>query len=156
MSEDLITTKRLAEILGMTERRVQQLAAENVFKKFGRGRFQLADSVQKYLAYQLDLERKKYNKNDLSINEARRRREQAEASLKEIELGKQRGELLEKSDVIRVWQKILTVLKNRLLVMPSKLSPHLLGMNSVNEIKMRMDEEIFNALDELTDSRNFD
>jgi len=155
MSEDLITTKRLAEILGMTERRVQQLAAENVFKKFGRGRFQLADSVQKYLAYQLDLERKKYNKNDLSINEARRRREQAEASLKEIELGKQRGELLEKSDVIRVWQKILTVLKNRLLVMPSKLSPHLLGMNSVNEIKMRMDE-IFNALDELTDSRNFD
>jgi len=155
MSEELINTKRLAEILGMTERRVQQLAAENVFKKIGRGKFQLIDSVQNYLSYQLDLERKKFNKNDMAINEARRRREQAEAFLKEMEVGTRRGELLEKEDVMKSWQKILSIVKTRLLALPSKLSPQLVGLDTVNEIKSKLDEEIDRALNELTNSGNY-
>jgi phage terminase Nu1 subunit (DNA packaging protein) len=153
---ETVNTKRLAEIFGITERRVQQMAVDGILKKKGRGRFVLSDSVQKYIMYHIELERKKFKKHDMDINEARKRREIAEATLKEIDLQKREGEILEKSDVLQLWQKILSILRNRLLNIPSKLSPQLIGMNTINEIKIKLDEEIYQILNELSDSTTFE
>lgn len=157
MSE-LVTTKKLAAILGITPRRIQQLSGppDNVFRKISRGKFDLSDSIQKYISYQIELERRKYKKNDMDINEARRRKEIAEAELKEIELERQKGDLLPKNEVILTWQKILSVLRSRLLAMPAKLAPILMGLSTISEIKNELNIEIRNMLEELSNAKNFE
>lgn len=48
-----ISSSQLGDVLGMTERRVQQLEAESVFENVGKGRskrYRLADAVQALLA----------------------------------------------------------------------------------------------------------
>lgn len=51
MQRRQVTTEELALVLGISERRIQQLAKENVLERRGRGLFNLCDSVQDYIAY---------------------------------------------------------------------------------------------------------
>ena len=156
MRDEIVTTNRLAFVLGITARRVQQLAGEGVFNKVSRGKFHLSESIQKYISYQLLLEKKKYNKNDLEINEAKRKRETEEAFLKEMELEKRRGELLEKSEVINTWQKILSVIKTRSMALPTKLAPQIIGMDRVADIKNALDKEINGFLTEISEAKHYE
>jgi phage terminase Nu1 subunit (DNA packaging protein) len=45
----------LGQLLGLTGRRIQQLAKDNVFKKEGRGKYPIAESVAAYIHYQTEL-----------------------------------------------------------------------------------------------------
>jgi len=51
-----ISVKFLAEVLGVTERWVQQLEKQGVLKKSGRGRYDLAASVQAYIKFKVESE----------------------------------------------------------------------------------------------------
>jgi hypothetical protein len=47
-----VTAKELGDVLGLTDRRIRQLAEEGVLDRVERGRYPLANSVQAYLAAQ--------------------------------------------------------------------------------------------------------
>lgn len=51
-----ISVKFLAQVLGVTERWVQQLEKQGVLTKTGRGRYDLAASVQAYIAFKVESE----------------------------------------------------------------------------------------------------
>lgn len=51
-----ISVKFLANVLGVTERWVQQLEKQGILKKTGRGRYDLAGSVQAYVAFKVESE----------------------------------------------------------------------------------------------------
>ncbi len=85
---DIVSTKDLASVLGISDRRIQQLTKESILPAETRGRYSLPQSIQKYISYQLTLERKKFKKHDLDINKVRLARENTEARIKEIELQK--------------------------------------------------------------------
>ena len=51
-----ISVKKLAAILGIGERWVQQLERQGVLKKAGHGRYHLAESVQSYIAFKVKSE----------------------------------------------------------------------------------------------------
>ena len=82
--------------------------------------------------------------------EARQRRLSAQAQLTELELGQQQGQLVKREEIIEAIQKSLLQLRNRLLSIPSKLSPALAVEASAALTKSILEDEIHKALTELS------
>ena len=64
-----------------------------------------------------------------------------------LELGKERGALLPKEDVQAAFVALATNLKNRLMVLPGKLSHELVNQRSANKIMEVLDAEIRECLE---------
>ncbi len=80
------------------------------------------------------------------LTEARTRKENALAGLRELELRKRQGELLEYSQVKAEWSKLLTTFKNKMLYIPGKVARSLAGAKDDRERMVILDKEIKEAL----------
>jgi phage terminase Nu1 subunit (DNA packaging protein) len=141
-----ITTLQLAEILGITSRRIRQLAEMGVFNPKPGGIHNLKFAVQGFLKYQIEKER---NSDDV-LKDAERRKAVAEAELKEIQLKVTKGKLVEIEKVIEDWQKVISVFRTRILTASTKVAPLLIGLRSVKRIKTIVDAELNESLNELS------
>jgi len=90
--------------------------------------------------------------SDWDLEEARRRREAAEAALKEMELAKARGEVVEIEAVADIVGDDYSRVRARLLSIPPKCAPLAIRAESVMEIREILDDGIRAALDELSSS----
>src|ERR1043165_7652711 len=88
--------------------------------------------------------------SSLDIEEARRRKIAAEAALCELELSKQRGEVVSLSVVANVIGDQLSACKAKLLSIPSKVSPLVATTGDVQECRDLLDSAVREALDEIT------
>jgi len=149
----IVTTHELGDILGITDRWIQKLVKEGTIKQESRGKFDLSTVIRQYISHAIEVEKgKRRSSDDIELDEAIRRKEAAIAQIKELELEKRKAEIYEKSEIIEAWQKLLSILKTRLLNLGSKTAPQLIGLSQINEIKIKIDTEIKNILDELSKS----
>lgn len=81
----------------------------------------------------------------VSESEARRRREVAQAELRELELGEKRRELLPAADVHAVWAEQLAALRDRFMNLPERLAEELVGLPA-QEIRAQLRAGIEEAL----------
>ena len=100
--------KTICEILDLTDRRVCQLGTDGIVpKKSERGRYELIPTVRAYIHWLRDRslysEAKARNGNIVSLDEARRRKLIAEAELAELELQKERGEVVSIAETEKSW-----------------------------------------------------
>ena len=153
MEKKLWTTKEIAEVLGITTKHVQRLEQQGVFKKAQFGKYVLPDTVKRYVEYQVELEKKRHEKKAEKENDPRHRIQLADARRKELELGRLEGTLVDKNEVIALWQSILAITRNRYLSLIN-LAPRLRNMRSVKNIKALLNSEIRKILDELASARN--
>jgi phage terminase Nu1 subunit (DNA packaging protein) len=86
----------------------------------------------------------------LGIDEARRRKTAAEAALAELELARQRGEVVSLAVVANVIGDQLSACKARLLSIPTKISPLVATATDVQECRDLLDGAVREALDEIT------
>lgn len=98
----------------------------------------------------LAVERAIGDTSKLDIDEARRRKTAAEAALAELELTKQRGEVVALSVVATVIGDQLSACKARLLSIPTKVSPLVATATNVQECRDLLDGAVREALDEIT------
>lgn len=84
----------VGDLIGVSARRVQQLAREGVVPKAGRGKYPLAGCVQAYIAYWQRQAEEALSRGPANFKEARAKKVRAEAELKELELGLKRGDLV--------------------------------------------------------------
>lgn len=78
-----VNAKELAAVLGVTVRRVQEIAAdEHIFDRCSRGRYKLCECVQKYMLW-----KSKSRPSSEAIADAERARAVAEAELKQAKAG---------------------------------------------------------------------
>jgi|SRR3989304_660797 len=140
------TTLELAELLDVTDRRIQQLAKSGILKPESRNTYSLKSNLLSYIEYQVSRER---NYDDV-LKDAERRKAIAEAELKEIQLETTKGKLIEIERVIQDWQKVIGVFRTRVLLVSSKVAPLLLGLRSIKRIRGIVDEELNEALNELS------
>ena len=92
--------KTISEILGLTERRVRQLVTDGIIpKNSDRGRYELIPTVRAHVHWLRDRslygEAKANKANVISLDEARCRKLTAEAELAELELQKERLEVVD-------------------------------------------------------------
>ena len=74
----------------------------------------------------------------------------AQAELKEAELAENRGELHRASAIAKVWMDNVLNAKTRLLAIPTKVGPLLVGQELQTIVK-KLKEAIYEALKELAD-----
>jgi phage terminase Nu1 subunit (DNA packaging protein) len=116
-----VPVSTLAKLFNLTSVRVQQLAADGIISKSGRGQYDLWSSVRGYIKY---LQERKVNQwdadddNPSDIKKEQLRRTKEEADKLELQNARTRGELVEVEKVKRAGEKVMSAIRNRILNMP--------------------------------------
>jgi len=138
----------IAKLLKLSERRIQQLAKEGIIPKAERGKYDIVNSVHGYIDYlkakaggEFTAEEVLKNKNKLL---------KAKAELAEIDKMKASGELIPKGEVKKTWLELVHKLKQKLLSIPNKVAPVVVTIKSINEIKLIIQDKIYEALYEIS------
>ena len=139
----------LSSFLGLSSSRIRTLAADGVFVRSGRGRFDVAVSIRRYVARLQEgaarAGRPPDGGDDLKAEKLRLTR--AQADKEETRVKREAGELVEAEAVAREWASILRDLRNALLAVPSRCGavlPHLTATDTAT-----LDREIRKALEAL-------
>lgn len=138
--------KTICSLLDLSERRVQQLSREGVIPKAERGRYQLEEAVRGYIHYLRD---RSLDGGVVSLEDARKRKLNAEAELAEIELARARADVVAVDDVAAQWDAILGAARMRLLGLPTKLAPIAAIESDQSIVKELIEDGIYTALGEL-------
>ena len=88
-------------------------------------------------------------KETLTFREENTRKIKAEANLKELELAKRVGELLERAEVETQAGEILSIIRNRLIALPTLLSNLVFGMDDKTKVRATIKKKIYDTLNEL-------
>ena len=134
-----VTAHEAASFLNLPERSFYRLVETGVIPKAGEGEYILGEVVESYWRNQFDSE---------GLKAAQTRLVTAQAELKEAELAENRGELHRASAIAKVWTDNVLNAKTRLLSIPSKVGPMLVGQE-LQTIVAKLKEAIYEALKEL-------
>lgn len=136
---DFITdSKTIAQVIGISDRQVRNLANDGIIIKVGIGKYDLAESVKNYIK-RIE-EKTNMSSKDLKdlekeltaekvLNERAKRRK-AEFIANEIEKTMHKS-----ADVESVFNNIITTAKTKLLALPVKLANELQGVDDFKSIK---------------------
>lgn len=88
------------------------------------------------------------------LAKAKAKRETYRAQMAELEYRARVGELLEAGEVAALWTSQIQIAKGRLLAIPSRLAPVVLGLGDLRAIEAEIREAIHEALDDLSAGRD--
>ncbi len=98
--ETEVSTSELACVLGITGRRIRQLAEDGQIEKSSQGKFKLADSVQRYNSF---LSREPADEDDVKLDKAKRTAEvtlkASKAKIAKLEADELAGKMHRSEDV---------------------------------------------------------
>jgi phage terminase Nu1 subunit (DNA packaging protein) len=142
--------KVVANVLNLSERRVQQLAKENIIPKANNGRYDLMPTIKAYIMYLQDLNTgKKLGVEELSVQRVRLLKAQADKT--EIEVDILEGNVIPADEVEEKWGRIITAFRARILSLPNKLAPLVTATNDYKEAEEIIKEYVYEALIELSE-----
>jgi phage terminase Nu1 subunit (DNA packaging protein) len=148
-----VSTTVISDILEVSTRRVRQMVEEGIISRAESGSYELVPTVKQYIRFLRVKSDSKIDDQDLekqlSIEEVKLKR--AKAEQEEIKLARMKGTMHDASDVERVMTDMLSSMKAKLLSMPSKISPMLVGIEEVTDIQELIRRNIYEALEELKD-----
>ena len=85
-------------------------------------------------------------------SELKRRKLAAETTIAEIDAAKARGLVAELATIERAWSTTFAEFRQRILQVPARSAPHLIGMNDARAIKALLIDELTEALRTLGES----
>jgi len=139
-----VTASRLAVLLGISQRAVQDLAARDVIKRgVTRGGYLLVPSINSYCSHLRQLAQGQGG--EAAVAEAAKQRaklSKAQAALAEAKASKLSGETVEVSEVEAFWKGKLRVFRSRVLAIGDRLR-HLQPRDHVllmSELRAALDE----------------
>ena len=148
---------KIAQALNLTEQRVHQLVREGLPKE-GRGQFDPVKCMLFYIRYlQKALEKKAVPRFDggyAGEREERVRLLRADADLREMELASQRGLLVAIQDVEKEMTDLVLTTKARIMGIPPRLAPELVGETSRVMIQAKLEKACRDSLAYLARSVN--
>jgi phage terminase Nu1 subunit (DNA packaging protein) len=145
----LLATRAMAYLLDITDRRLQQLADENVVSPVKRGVWNLVETAHGYIRY---LREHGSTKNDaIDARRERARLLAAQADKVELELAILRADTIPAETVRAVWSKMLSACRARLLAVPTRVAGAAMAAASIQESETLVRELIYEALNELAD-----
>jgi phage terminase Nu1 subunit (DNA packaging protein) len=86
----------------------------------------------------------------LDIDEAKRRKEAADAALKELELARLRNEVVSVSLIADVIGDQFSTCRARLLALPAKAAPLVIGHEDLSQVRDILEQQVRDALAELS------
>ena len=145
-----VNQSELANILGITNRRVRQLKEEGFFQLVENSRkYHLESCVQEYIAYKVKAEMGKGTSEE--IDKIKAEHEVVKKDISKLKLRRLRKELHEASDVEFFLSNMLVNFRNKLLSVPSKVAVQIIGEEDVNRITELLKREMVETLEELSE-----
>lgn len=147
-----MNAERLAVFLNLTKQRVHQLVAEGLPRKL-RGKYDLDASAQWYIRYlQAAIEKKALPLEPgvmATEQQEKIRNMRAAADLKELELARQRGQLISIDDVEKEMADLVLTTKARIMSVAPRLAPELLGETSRVMAQAKIEKALKDSLVQL-------
>ncbi|WP_305142490.1 hypothetical protein [Geobacillus thermoleovorans] len=145
----VVSTSEIAEIFGLSDRRIRQLEKEEALVKISRGKYDLKASVQRYIMFIKEQAEK--TEEELDLTKEKTLLTRANRQKVELELQIMRGELHRSEDVRRVMNDMLSAFRARVLAIPSKTAPRLLAQTDLAVVQDIIKKEVYEALQELSE-----
>jgi len=151
--EIIVSTDALAKMLGFTRQRINQLAQEGILEKQAAGRWPIMRNVQRYVDYLRTGVKDRDDDDEAQAMywEEKALHEKAKRETAEIRLAKLKNQMHDAADVELVITNMLVTFRSRILSAPDKLAPKLLGLENLSEISSTINEELLEALTELSE-----
>ncbi len=137
-----LSASDLAKVLKLSTRRVNQLVKESILKRGTDGKFYIPDAVEDYYAFKHTGEKINYDQEHALLEKAKR-------ETAKIELEQLKGQLLFATDVEAAMATMILNCKGRLMAIPSKCAPKVLGQKNLAVIQDEIKKEVYQALEEL-------
>lgn len=146
----VVNTMAIAKMFGVTDRRVRQFVEEGVIDRVGHGRFDVMDTVFKYVAH-LRMSNDQLDESDIteSLDYEKYLHEKAKREKAEIELAHIKGRMHSSTEVEKVMNNMLASFRSRVLAIPSKTAPSLIARDDISQIEQIVEVQIHEALSEL-------
>ena len=160
MSESEQTTSveltAICEWLNLSKSRISQLKDLGIITTSGKNSYPLQANVTAYIRYL-----QKGNSGQTQVSDGdevtgddyhrhRARLYKARADAAELEAAQLRGDLHASSAVEDVWIDMIASARAKLLSTPTRIAASIQGVTDIGEIKNKVEESIFEALNELT------
>jgi phage terminase Nu1 subunit (DNA packaging protein) len=145
---DEVTTAQLAKIIGKTTRWVNELTRSGVFVQSARGKYLLAENVQRYIAH---IQERNDHESEVNYHKEKAAHERAKRQKAELELQLMKGELHKAEHVELVMNDMVAAFRSKILGLPSKLAPQLVGKTEIPVILDMLTREVHEALAELSE-----
>ncbi|MCM1307565.1 MAG: hypothetical protein NC223_03100 [Butyrivibrio sp.] len=149
-----VNSAALEKIIGVSDRRIRQLAEENIIVRAAKGRYKLMESITNYiLTLKVSMEAAGYDTPDggLDLENEKAIHERVKRHISELKLKTMTGEVHKSEDVERVMTDMLVAMKTKLLSLPAKLAPMLVSRNDIDYVREAIMREVLEVLDELKD-----
>jgi phage terminase Nu1 subunit (DNA packaging protein) len=147
MPKELLTINAFARMMGVSHQRISQLVKKGVIPINAKGKID-GEAARKIM----DDRRKLDDALPMSktLSDARIRVESIRAEMLELEFRQKRGELIEREKVMHMVTGIIAIAKTKLLSIPTKVAPLIVGSDSIKKIKAVIEKEIRFVLTELS------
>ncbi|MEX3625783.1 hypothetical protein [Viridibacillus arvi] len=134
--QTVVNTNTIADMFGVQGRRVRQMVEEEIITKVGHGRFNLKDTVKRYVTY-LKLQNEKNGEKEFeeSFDHEKYLHEQAKRKKTEIELAQLQNRVHDAEDVERVMNHMNTAFRAKILSVPSKLALQLVNIEEAEDVQ---------------------
>lgn len=142
-----VSTKEIALILGVTARWVQQLTQDGIFSTIGRGRYNLAETIQAYVKYRTG---KEADANDLERKEAELSIKKAKAIITVLEAKELQGKMHRSEDVAAMTEDLIYTIRSMLLALPGRLAVDVALTQDPAEAAEIIRREVFKVMEELS------
>jgi len=144
-----IDAEKLCALTGVTDRRHRQIAKDGYFPPPLNGQYQFAATLQGLFRYYRELSKKRHS----SIEDEKRKKLTAERKIEELKLARMMGNSLEAESVVRAWQGVVMIARQKLLGLENKISGRL-GFDEHQRQELR--KEIEEALAELSKRKTYE
>lgn len=146
----IVTTQDLVKLLGIGDRRIQQLVGEMVFPegvcKVARGKFLLGPTTRAWVDYQVNLMREQKSTGDKEFEETRYLKERADqVAMKNEGI---RGNIVLVSAAVQLMAQIIIPAKTKLSQIKRKLKTKYPDLH--DEVYDYIDKMIYDTLEELS------
>lgn len=135
----------MALLLGLSRRKVSELAVRGLLTRTSRGQYELA-SIRLYVSHLRTIAAARGGDDDIDLTAERARLARAQADKAEVQVRVLNGDLVEAEAVKREWSDILRGVRSRVLTVPSRVRQSLSHL-TVHDVE-RIDSELRRALEE--------
>lgn len=141
----------ITKLLDLTPQRVNQLVNQGIIPRAERGRYELVPVVRAYIKFLRERAVRGDVQGDDYANH-RTRLIKGRADIIEMERAQMESRLIPSADVELTWNSLVSNARNRMIAIPTKVAPVVYASRNLNEIREIIKEEIYLALDELSNA----
>jgi len=149
-----VNSTELAIVLGVTARRVRQLAQDGIIETVNRGQYQLCDSVQRYAAF---LCKEPLSKEDKKLDSDRRKAEvslkASKAKIAELEAAELEGKMHRSEDVEAMTTDLIYAIRGALMALPGRLAVDVCDVQTPAEASELIRKEVHAIMRDLSQYR---